>query len=71
MEATFQRYDDKDTYIYGYATYNRAKLEGPRIGKIKNCNIQANGRVPISENEFLDMALNTDKDDKISDFHMT
>jgi hypothetical protein len=28
MEATFQKYDDKDTYIYGYVTYDRAKLEG-------------------------------------------
>jgi hypothetical protein len=71
LEATFRNNDNADTYNYGYVTYDRTKLKGPQIGKIKNYNIQANGRVPISKNEFLDMALNTDKDDKISDFHMT
>ena len=71
MAATFQRYDDKNTYIYGYATYNRAKLEGPQISQIKRYNIQAHGRIPITENEFLYMKLNTDKNGKILDFHMT
>jgi hypothetical protein len=57
MEATFRNNDNADTYNYGCVTYDRTKLKGPQIGKIKNCNIQANGRVPITENE-LDKLVN-------------
>jgi hypothetical protein len=71
MESTFRSSEDKDVYVYGYATYNKSKLNGPQLGKIQMYNIQARGRIPITENEFLDMALNTDKHDKILDFHMT
>jgi Ulp1 family protease len=71
MEATFQANADKDTYFYGYATYNQPNLKGSQINKMKQYNILAHSRIPITENEFLDMALNTDKNDKILDFHMT
>jgi hypothetical protein len=71
MEATFQSSEDQDIYIYGYVTYDKTKLKGPQIDKIKNYNINAFGRIPISENEFLDMSLITEKGNKLLDFHMT
>jgi hypothetical protein len=71
MEATFQSDEDKDIYIYGYATYDKTKLRGPQIDKLKQYNLLARAKIPITENEFLDMALTTDKHDKILDFHMT
>lgn len=71
MEATFRSNENEDIYIYGYVTYDRAKLKGPEINKVKNYIINARGRIPISENEFLDMSLNTGIDNQIIDFHMT
>ena len=71
MESTFRSTEDKDVYVYSYATYDKSNLNGPQLEKTQMYNIQAHGRIPISKNEFLDMALNTDKHDKILDFHMT
>jgi hypothetical protein len=71
MEATFRSNENEDIYIYGYVTYDRAKLKGPEINKVKNYIINARGRIPISENEFLDMSLNTGIDNQIIEFHMT
>jgi hypothetical protein len=71
MEATFRSNEDLRTYIYGYVTYNKTNLIGAQINNLQKYNIQAHGRIPITENEFLDMVLNTDKDDKILDFHTT
>jgi hypothetical protein len=71
MKATFQSGEDKDIYIYGYATYDKTKLKGPQIDKLRHYNLLARGKIPITENELVDMALTTDKNDKILDFHMT
>ena len=71
IEATFRSKEDKDIYLYAYVTYDRTKLKGPQIDKLKRYNLLAHGRLPITENEFLDMALITDNTDKILDFHMT
>lgn len=70
MEVTFQSNQEPDTYIYGYVTYDKSKLKGPQFDKIHRYNIQAHSKIPINENEFLDMVLNTDKNDKMLDFHM-
>lgn len=71
MEATFRDNDNKDICIYGYVTYDKTKLKGPQIDKLKQYNLLSHGKIPITENEFLDMALITDKNDKRLDFHMT
>jgi hypothetical protein len=71
MEATFRSNENEGIYIYGYVTYDKTKLKGPEINKIKNYIINARGIIPISESEFLDMSLNTGNDNQIIDFHMT
>ena len=70
MEATLRSNLRSDTFIYGYVTYDKSKLRGPQLDKIQRYNIQAYGKIPINENEFLDMVLNTDKNDRMLDFHM-
>jgi hypothetical protein len=71
MESTFRSAENRDVYVYGYATYDKSKLYGPQLEKTQIYNIQAHGRIPITKKEFLDMTLNTDKHNKILDFHMT
>ncbi len=70
MEATFRSNQKPDTFIYGYVTYDKSNLRGPQLDKIQRYNIQARGKIPINENEFLDMVLNTGKNDRMLDFHM-
>jgi hypothetical protein len=71
MEATFRSNENEDIYIYGYVTYDKASLKDPEINKVKNYTINARGRIPISENEFLDMSLNTGIDNQIRNFNDT
>ena len=70
MESTFQSNQQSDTYIYAFVAYDKSKLKGPQLNKIQKYNMQAHGKIPINENEFLDMVLNTDKNGKMLDFHM-
>lgn len=71
MEATYPSIYDPETYVYGYVTYDKIRLNGPRINNTKNYNVQAQGKVPISQKEFVYMRLYTDKSDQIYDFSMT
>jgi hypothetical protein len=57
--------------MYVYSAYNKSNLIGPQIDNLQKYNIQARGKIPITENEFVDMTLYTDTDDKILDFHTT
>ena len=71
MEATVESSEGQDIYVYGYVTYDKTKLKGPQVDKIRNYNINAFGRIPTIENEFLDMSLITDKGNQLLDFRMT
>jgi hypothetical protein len=70
IEATFKSNQKPDTFIYGLVTYDKSKPKGLQLDKIQKYNIQAHGKIPINENELLDMVLNTDKNDRMLDFHM-
>jgi hypothetical protein len=52
MEATFRSNENEDIYIYGYVTYDKARLKGPEINKVKNYTINARGRIPYPKMNF-------------------
>jgi hypothetical protein len=52
MESTFRSAENRDVYVYGYATYDKSKLYGPQLEKTQMYNIQAHGRIPIAKKEF-------------------
>ena len=70
IEATFRSSELQDAYIYGYVTYDKSKLKGPQIFKVDRYNIQAQGHIPITKNEIIDMRLFTGRDDSIVEFTM-
>lgn len=55
---------------YMFRPWDRNKLKGFQLKKIRKYNIQAWATIPITENGFVDMRLFTGKDDKILEFTM-
>jgi hypothetical protein len=70
METTFQSSQNQDIYIYGYVTYDKSKLKGPQLQNVKSYTIQTHCKIPITENEFLDIVLNTVKENDPVDSHI-
>lgn len=69
-EATIHSNVAAEAYIHGFVTYDKFKLNGPQIPNMKKYNMIARGRIPITTNEFVDMSLITDKEDRVIDFHV-
>jgi hypothetical protein len=70
MEAIFRSSEDISKYLYSFATFNKNRLQGPSLERIRSYNIYARAIVPITKHENLVMTLFTGKDDSILDFRM-